>query len=138
MGIVEFDRRPSRKQLLWFGALTAPFFGVVGLLLQAKAGLPGVARVIWGTTALVTLVFFLLPPVRRPLYLFWMSAIAPIGWLWSHVILGVVYYLIVTPIGLGLRLFGRDPLARRLDRGASSYWIERRPVSDASRSFRQF
>ena len=34
-----------------------------------------------------------------------------------------VYYLLVTPAGLLSRLVGRDPLARRWDRGARSYWI---------------
>ena len=64
-------------------------------------------------------------------YLTW-----PIGWVVSHVILAIVYYAVLTPIALLLRLFKYDPLTRRMDRGASTYW---KPVSTSpiERYFRQ-
>ena len=50
-----------------------------------------------------------------------MFAVFPIGWVVSHLLLGVVYFLVLTPIGLTLRALGRDPLERRFDQSASSY-----------------
>jgi len=43
------------------------------------------------------------------------------------VIMGIIFFLAVTPIGLILRVAGKDRLNRKIDRGAKSYWIERRP-----------
>ena len=76
---------------------------------------------------------------RRWIYLGWLYAVFPIGWTVSHVLLAATYYLVVTPDraadATGQR---RDPLERTLDRAASSYWTERRPVRDVRRYFRQF
>jgi hypothetical protein len=62
----------------------------------------------------------------------------PIGFVVSHVILAIVYYLILTPIGLLVRAIGRDPMERRFDRDAESYWVVRQPIDDPGRYFRQF
>ena len=50
----------------------------------------------------------------------------------------IAYYLVLTPIGLIRRISGRDPLHRRFDRDADSYWIARKPASDTKRYFRQY
>ena len=67
-----------------------------------------------------------------------MLAAVPIGWTLSHLVLGAVYYGVFTPIGLVMRLLGHDPLERRFDPTATSYWIERTDRSDPARHFRQF
>ncbi|HEV7903468.1 MAG TPA: SxtJ family membrane protein, partial [Pyrinomonadaceae bacterium] len=51
----------------------------------------------------------------------WMGLAEAMGFVMTRVILGVVYFLFVTPIGLVRRLFGGDPLGRRARR-AESYW----------------
>jgi hypothetical protein len=48
------------------------------------------------------------------------------------------YYLLLTPVGLVFRLIGRDPLRRRFDRNATTYWIARRPPETSDRYFHQF
>jgi len=45
----------------------------------------------------------------------------------NPVAMAVLFYLLVTPLGLLLRLFGKDLLRLRGDKTASSYWIERQP-----------
>ena len=62
----------------------------------------------------------------------------PIGWTISHAVLALLYYLLFTPIGLIIRLFGRDPMQRRLDRSAATYWVPHNQDRDAGRYFRQF
>ena len=49
----------------------------------------------------------------------------------SPVMMGLVFYTTVTPIGLVRRLLGKDPLRLRLDRDAVTYWIERDPPGPA-------
>ena len=56
----------------------------------------------------------------------------------NHVVLGFVYYLAVTPIGLIMRLVGYDPMKRRFDSSAESYWIARKPGRGPSSYFQQF
>jgi hypothetical protein len=45
----------------------------------------------------------------------------------SPVVLGIMFFLVVTPIGLLMRAFGKDPLRLRFDKSASSYWLDRTP-----------
>ena len=51
-----------------------------------------------------------------------------LGWINTRLILGIFFYLILTPVGLIMRLFGRDPLHRKLDRKATTYWEKRGSV----------
>lgn len=68
--------------------------------------------------------------------------LAPLNWAWTRVglvlhhvvnpiVMGVLFFLVVTPVGLIMRLSGKDPLRLRLERGSGSYWIERRPPGPA-------
>jgi hypothetical protein len=74
----------------------------------------------------------------RAIYRGWMFAALPIGWTFSHVILGIVYFGVLTPIGLLLRAMGKDPMNRRPDPSAQTYWIPHRQERDLKRYFRQF
>ena len=45
--------------------------------------------------------------------------------------MGLLFYLVVTPTGLVMRMLGKDLLRLRFDPQAKSYWIERRPPGPA-------
>ena len=76
--------------------------------------------------------------LRRPAYAAWMAVFHPVGLAVFHGLLAVVYFGVVTPLGLGLRLLGRDPLGRQLRRRQpGSYWLAHRPGSDPARYLRQ-
>lgn len=71
--------------------------------------------------------------------------LAPLNRLWtrfglllhrivSPVVLGIMFYLVVTPIGILMRMFGKDPLRLRFDTDAKSYWIERTPPGPSPQS----
>lgn len=76
--------------------------------------------------------------VATRLYRGWMFAALPIGWTFSHIILGAVFYLVITPIGLILRLLGYNPLMPQPDRAAPTYWLDHPQEKDPKRYFRQF
>ena len=138
MAMIEINKNPSRRELMWFGLLFLVFFGIVGALFRWQFGEPRVATILWLAAIAVVVIYYILPPIRRPMYLGWMYLALPIGWVISHVLLGAVYYLVFTPIGLALRLLGHDPMLRRFEPQARSYWIEHRPGERNDRYFRQF
>jgi len=78
-------------------------------------------------------------PVFKPIHIGWMKLAFVLGWFMTRVILSVFYYLILTPIGLILRVTGKDLLDKEINRDAKSYWIKREPaVSDKTRWENQF
>jgi predicted membrane metal-binding protein len=90
----------------------------------------------WLLVALLFLVTGLaLPRLLTPVHRLWMKVGAGLGWVNSRIILGVVFFVLVTPIGLGMRLLGKDPLRMRSGRTGNSYWI-RRDHSLSPQSFR--
>ena len=137
MAVIPINKNPSRRDLTIFGWLFLAFAGVVGLMFLWRAHAPGVARAVWIAGAVITAVFFAVPPLRKPIYLAWIYVTYPIGFVLSHVILAIVYYLVFTPIGLVMRLFGHDPMTRRFDRSAKSYWVEHDPHTSVERYFHQ-
>ena len=50
----------------------------------------------------------------------------------------MIYYLVLTPVGLLLRIRGYDPLNRKFQPRADTYWVERETSVDTDRYFRQF
>lgn len=78
-------------------------------------------------------------PVLKPVYAGWMMFAFVLGWVNTRIILGVFFYTILTPVGLVLRLSGKDLLDKRLDRSAKTYWIKRERVPfDKARYKQQF
>ena len=137
MPVIEINRNPSRRDLRIFGALLLVFAGVVGALLHWRWHAPGAARAVWIAGAVLVGLYFGVPPLRRPIYLGWIYVTFPIGFVLSHVILGLVYYGVFTPMGLIMRLVGHDPMRRKMDRAAKSYWVAHDPHRSMERYFRQ-
>jgi len=137
--MIEVKHNPTRKDLTWFGALFAVFAGVFGGLVWWRWDTQVGAYTIWGIGAAVTLIYVAVPQSRRWIYLGWNYAVFPIGWTVTHLMLAGVYYLAFTPVGLIMRMVGRDPMQRKLDREGSTYWIEHRTgTGSKARYFRQF
>ncbi len=83
----------------------------------------GGAAVALGVLALVA------PRLLSPVHKLWMKIADALAWFNTRVLLGVVYYLVMTPTGIVMRLMGRDPLDRRL-KDRPTYWIDRKQHPD--------
>lgn len=130
-----FNAEQRRRQML--GVLPPMILGAMGSL--GLAGRTGPALAIVGLAALPgALLIWLQPELGRKLYVGWMVAVTPAGWAVSSLVLVLIYYVVFTPIGLILRLAGRDPLRRRFDPRAQSYWVARSRRQGAATYFRQF
>ena len=66
-----------------------------------------------------------LPVLLKPIHKIWMTLAIFIGWFMSRLILSVVFYLVLIPIGLSMRLLGKDLLNQKFDKSADTYWIKR-------------
>jgi hypothetical protein len=138
MSLIELRTDPSRKELAWFGLLLLAFLGLIGLLVWSATGTLGASRYIWGAGLVLAAFYYAVPALRKSMFLGWMYAAYPIGWVVSHVLLAIIFFGLLTPIGLVLRAVGYDPMQRRLDRDAKSYWVRRDAQTDPARYFRQF
>ena len=76
--------------------------------------------------------------LTRCLYLGMVVITLPIGWTVSLVLMALVYFGLITPLGLLFRLMGRDVLKRRFDPEAKSYWTAHEQTTQVDRYFRQF
>jgi hypothetical protein len=87
----------------------------------------------------ILLVGFAMPMLLKPIHKVWMILAVLMGWVVTRIILAVLFYLIVTPIGLSIRLLGKDFLDLEFSDDTSSYWILRKEVKkDRSDYERQF
>lgn len=122
--ISAIDASPSK--LRQFGLVVGGILAAGGLFMYLKGASPvwlliGIALIVLGTTAPIAL--------RYPYYA-WMTLAVVLGLIVAPVVLAALFYLLLTPIGLLQRVFGTDPLARRFEPGAASYW-KKKPVMRA-------
>ena len=87
-----------------------------------------------GVAGLFLLLALLKPDLLAPLNRAWLRFGLLLHRIVSPLVLGLMFALVFVPIGLLLRLFGKDPLRLRLDPAAQSYWIEREPPGPAADS----
>ena len=135
--MITIDWNPSHRFLRQFAALFVLFFVTIGAFRFFSRNDLTTAYVLWSIAPL-GLLGLAWPGFMRYVYVTWMGLFFPLGWTISMIILSAVYYLVVSPIGLIMRLCGHDPCGRRPDPNATSYWNPRRPVGNAARYFRQF
>jgi len=139
MAVIEVNRNPSRRELSQFGFIWLGFFVLVAAGLWLKLHSPVVSGALAAVSVVVPVVGWAVPSFMRVVYVGLSYLAWPIGFVVSHVLLGAVYYLLVTPIGLIMRAAGYDPMHRRFDPEAPSYWVERDGGERDPRSyFRQF
>ncbi len=103
-----------KKQLREFGLLIGFGFPIlIGWLLPTLFGHPFRAWTLW--VGIPVLILGLIAPrkLRYP-YKFWMALGHALGWVNSHIVLGLVFILILQPIAFIMRLTGYDPLRKKL------------------------
>lgn len=103
-----------------------PLLGGEGPRAWALAGAAGFAAVAWWR-----------PGWLAPLNRAWMALGRALHRVTTPVVMGLIFFATVVPTGLVLRLLGKDPLRLRLDPGAETYWIERRPPGPEPETMRR-
>ena len=145
--LVELNWSPDDRTLRQFGVIALFGFGALAACAYYEAwmfafGL-GEARLpiagSFGTIAVLSLVLGLVHPRANRLIYVGTSVLAyPIGFVLSYVILGLLFFVIIAPIGAVLRVLGKTPLARSYDPRATTYWSKTRTTRDRGSYFKQF
>jgi hypothetical protein len=130
-------KTPTPFDLRVFAALLCPFAAVVGWWIGKKIDVPSLAWWAVGLTAPLCTLGLWRTTFIRPVYERWMRVMRPVGHAVSLLLLTAIYFLVVTPIGLLLRLFGIDPANRKPTSNRPSEWTPCQPRSPES-AFRPF
>ena len=129
--------RLSKAELRKFGLTVGGAFVVLGGISWWRGHeLP--PRVLWTLAALLIVPGAIAPAVLGPVHRVWMAFATVLGHVNTRIILTALFYLVMTPVGLIMRLF-RDPLDRSLRDRSTTQWIKREPQSvEPERYERQF
>lgn len=138
MALIELRLNPSERELRWFGLILLGTLGLLGALVLWRTGSTPAAAALGSIGAAVCLAFYGVRPLRLPIYRAWMRLVYPIGWVVSHLVLAAVFYLGILPLGLLLRAFGSDPMQRRFEPEAETYWEPHDPAESPARYFRHY
>jgi Saxitoxin biosynthesis operon protein SxtJ len=147
MRAIEINLNPDRRVLRQFGFIALAVFAalgaialwrghVLGLALESWAG--PVAFTFWIVAGVSGLLSLVRPEGNRLLYLALCVIAYPIGYVMSYVLMGAIFFGLLTPVNLVFRLIGRDALGRTFDRRGESYWVPRAGPPPVGRYFRQF
>jgi hypothetical protein len=116
-------KTPNIQELRSFALTISVALGIVGALVLWRRGPIGFIFIAIG--AVILLAGLVWPKSLIILYKAWMTLALVLGFIMSHIILALVYYLVLSPIGLFMKMLGKDPLTLKFNPKASSYWVKR-------------
>lgn len=117
-----------------FGIVVGGIFCLFGLLPLRQGNSPRLWILIPG--AVLVLVGVLRPISLHSLNVLWMRLGLLLGRVVNPVITGILFFVVITPLALLMRLAGKDPLRLRREPEAPTYWIDRSPPGPDGRSMK--
>ena len=114
---------PDKSELRKFGYITGGIAAVLfGIVLPWLFG-HGYPMWPWIIAGILWVWATIAPSTLMPVYKGWMAIGHVLGWINTRIILGIIFYLMFLPVGMVMRLFGKDPMARKIDNSISSYRV---------------
>lgn len=121
----------------FFGLMFFVVFLIVALWPLLRQG--QMRPIVLGIALAFLAVSLVMPAWLAPLNRLWLKFGALLHSITSPIILGVMFFLVITPVGFLMRLAGKDLLRMKFDRDCTSYWIRREPPGPEKSSLkRQF
>ena len=119
--IPELDIKGLRQFGLMLGAIIVV---VLGFLLPWIWGWENLPNLLWIATGAGVIAWALIAPESmRGLYNGWMRVAMVIGNIINSIILAIVFFIVITPMGIVMRILGKDPMCRKLDSNVVSYRV---------------
>jgi hypothetical protein len=126
----------DRRRLRNFGIVMAVVLSIIGSVLLWNDNPAGINIIIIAGVFLFC--GFAFPVLLYPIEWLWMKLAAALGYIMTRLILIIVYYLVVTSIGLLRQLFSKDPLEIKFNKEAESYWKPVDPKGSKSRPYKPY
>lgn len=141
----EINWRPAATDLRKFAwslvigfPCIAVFFFVAKWIASGALPPPRFFLLLGGIGSATGLVCLLVPIIARPLYYVWYALAACMGIVMANLLFSLLFYGIFTPMGLFMRIIGRDALRLKFRRGTASYWMDAPPPPPPSQYFSQY
>ena len=126
----------TKKDLRKFGLVMRVPLALIGGYLWWKGS--GAAPYVLGAAAFFLLSALLFPTLLRPIERLWMKVAEVLGFVMTRVILTLAFYLVITPIALVARLFGKDFLHIKKANRRESYWVPVEEDGPGTRPFKPY
>lgn len=143
--MINIDLNPEDRKLIQFGWVGLFAFALTGFLVANKQEVFDGANnwtipvVLWVLSALCPLMSVFCPRALFPIYIILSIIAIPIGYIVSNLIVTIIFYLFIVPIGIYFRIIGRDELFVRTEkRSKESYWVCSTTTKSLKSYFRQF
>jgi hypothetical protein len=124
---------PSERS---FGFTVGGILAAIGFAIWIFGKLGLATYILWGIGGALMLAALAAPSLLKPLNRAWLK-LGLIGFkVINPIVLALIFFVTILPIGLLMRLFGKRPLALRFNREARSYWIKRKPHDPKTESMK--
>jgi hypothetical protein len=130
----ESDVQPKMGSDRNFGLVFAGVFSFIALWPLVRG--EGVHRWPLYIAAIFLAAALVMPTALRPLNRLWFRVGMVLGKIVTPVVMGILFFVVVTPVGFLMRAFGKDPLRLKREPAAESYWIERSPPGPGAGSLK--
>jgi len=117
--------RADQAQLRNFGLIVGGIFGAIGLWPAIIRG-GNVRAWMVGLAVVLILPALVAPRTLAPAQRAWMALGSALGWVNTRVVLGLIFFGMITPMAIVLRLRRRDPMQRAFDPNATTYRVRRK------------
>ena len=117
------QREPSNRDLNILALLFLVIPGLIGLYMVFRKGSD--AGYVWMVVGAALAASRLIRPLFKTIYSLWVGFSVILGYFISRALLTIIFVVVLTPTGLIMRLVGKDPMDRKWDPTAESYWIKR-------------
>jgi Saxitoxin biosynthesis operon protein SxtJ len=136
--MIPINKNPSPREIRTFARIWFPLFvAAMGAALWWRLPSPVPAIVVWLAGGALAGLVLSSAEAARIVFVGLMTVTYPIGLVVSTIALGIMFYLVFTPLGLLMRLAGRDALRLRA-REDRSHWVPYEQDDDPERAFRQY
>jgi len=129
---------PSTRTLRQFAGLWVLFFGGSAVWQYVAHSRTELAFTLGALAVTIGPLGLAFPRAIRPIFVAWLTLAFPIGWVVSRVLLMVLFFVVLTPVGLISRLAGRDLLRLRRPVNATTYWTPKEQPLGIRSYFRQY
>jgi len=131
------DLDTSPKEIKKFGLVIMVALTIIAAIIYFNSRDLIILAWLLGSGIILLVFAFLLPKVLVPIYKIWMSFAFILGSIISRVILTILFYFIITPIGITIKILGKDILSLKIEREKESYWIKKEITTDQKEQIRK-